>query len=154
MRCRCPLLRRRATTTATLLVASRAPGLFSHLIAACHPDLSSRIFSLTRDTLCCRHRAAMTHLALSYQVVRFPSGTGIARPTAQAHELRRFLVWWWRCLQVEREDGQAVAVQRQLHVALEIIEVGHLLLGHAVELVQQPRVFSGYMKSKEVVDIG
>ena len=43
-------------------------------------------------------------------------------------------------IQMKREDRQAVTAQRELDVALEIIQGGDIVLSYAVQLMQQSRI--------------
>ncbi len=45
-------------------------------------------------------------------------------------------------------------MQRELDVALEIIQVGHILHQDTVQFVQEPGIFSGHVEGKQVIDIG
>src|SRR5690348_9437076 len=99
-----------------LLVASRAGGLFCLTGIAC-PHLL--VPPPARHSLFGRGSASLARLARSDQLIHRTGRTRIPPAAAQAHELRSLFVRTWRRVQSEREDGQAVAAQRELDVALE-----------------------------------
>src|SRR5260221_8541162 len=106
-----------AAATAALLAASRVACL-----SCCIVTTSRRCLVLAPGphALLRRRGASLACQCLSDQVVYHPDRAAVSLATAQVNQLGHLLVRTrWR-IQVEREDGQAVAVQRQLHIALEI----------------------------------
>ena len=98
--------------------------------------------------------APLACLDLPDQVVYHPSRASITLLAAQAYQLRHFLVRLRRRIQIQREDGQAVTMQREFDVALEIIQVGDVIFRDAIQFMQEPRILTCHMEGKEVVDIG
>src|SRR5690348_699136 len=94
-----------AITPAALLVAPRAVHFCAQTIMADHC-----FFSLDRNIFFLRHGTLLTCQDVSNQFVHHPDRATVAFLIPQAHELCLAFIRPWWCIQLHREDRQAVAM--------------------------------------------
>lgn len=95
----------------------------------------------------------MSYPPLPDEIVHDPNGATVALLAAHGDVTRHLLIRTRRRIQIEREDRQATPGERQLHIALEIIQVRDVLLGDTVQFMQQACVLAGHVEGEKVIDI-